>query len=175
MDSAQQQQFVQLMAVHQRRIYAYILTLIANRSDADDILQQTCVVLWSKFDTFDLDTNFAAWACRIAYFEVQAFRRQKTPLVNLDDKLLEMISDRTVARSAELDLRYEALAGCVGDLGDADRDLLRRRYTDDATVPEVASDIGRPTQGLYKSYHRIHRWLLECIQRRLAQEERRGE
>ena len=167
--------FVNLMAVHQRRIYAYILTLVSNRADADDLLQQTCLVLWSKFDKFEPGSHFAAWACRVAYLEVLAFRRQKTPLVDLGDDLLELIADRTLDRSGELDLRYEALGSCVEGLSATDRDLLRRRYTGEASVPTVATEVGRPAQGLYKAYNRIHKRLFECIQRRLAREDSRVE
>jgi RNA polymerase sigma-70 factor (ECF subfamily) len=65
-----------LMAV-QRRLYAYILTILPNLSDADDVLQDTNAVLLRKRTQFVAGTEFGAWACRVAYFEVLALRRKR--------------------------------------------------------------------------------------------------
>ena len=42
--------FLRLFLQNQRRLYAYILTLLPNRADADDVLQETSLVMWDKFD-----------------------------------------------------------------------------------------------------------------------------
>ncbi|MFT5300710.1 MAG: RNA polymerase sigma-70 factor (ECF subfamily) [Mariniblastus sp.] len=45
-------QFIGLLMEHERRIYAYIRTLMGNSSDADDVLQETSMVMWDKFPQF---------------------------------------------------------------------------------------------------------------------------
>ena len=35
---------------NERRLYAYILTLLPHRADADDVLQEASLVMWDKFD-----------------------------------------------------------------------------------------------------------------------------
>src|SRR5262249_54956902 len=42
--------FLPLFLQNQRRLYAYILTLLPNRADADDVLQEASLVMWDKFD-----------------------------------------------------------------------------------------------------------------------------
>src|SRR5262249_14655413 len=42
--------FLRLFLENERRLYAYILTLLANRADADDVLQEASLVMWDKFD-----------------------------------------------------------------------------------------------------------------------------
>ena len=42
--------FLPLFLKNERRLYAYILTLLPRRADADDVLQETSLVLWDKFD-----------------------------------------------------------------------------------------------------------------------------
>src|SRR5262249_11570774 len=42
--------FLRLFLQNKRRLYAYVLTLLPNRADADDVLQEASLVLWDKFD-----------------------------------------------------------------------------------------------------------------------------
>src|SRR5437870_13081465 len=75
--------FLRLFLQNERRLYAYILTLLPNRSDADDVLQEASMVMWDKFDDEHPPDNFAAWGCRISYFKVLDFckKRQRSRVV----------------------------------------------------------------------------------------------
>lgn len=55
-----------LMTRHQRQIFAYIYTLVPDRHDAEDLLQETSLVICEKFDEFRPGSDFVAWACQIA-------------------------------------------------------------------------------------------------------------
>ena len=68
-------EFVRLYTASSRRIYTYILTLLPNRTDAEDVFQDVSVLLWEKFPEFTPGTQFSAWACRIAYFKALSFGR----------------------------------------------------------------------------------------------------
>ena len=69
-------QLMRLMTQHQRRIFGYIYTLVPDRHDAEDILQETSVVVCEKFEQFQPGTDFVAWACQIAYWEVRRARQK---------------------------------------------------------------------------------------------------
>ena len=69
--------FVELLTSHQARLYGYILSLVFSPTDADDVLQETNRVLWQKSTSFERGTNFAAWVFRIAFYQVQAYRRRR--------------------------------------------------------------------------------------------------
>ena len=75
-DFANVEQFVQLFAKHQRGIQAYLWTLVLNRADCDDLMQETSVSLWRKWPEFDPERDFFRWACGIAFIEVLRFRRK---------------------------------------------------------------------------------------------------
>ena len=51
-------ELLQLMMKYQRRIFAYIHTLVPSRSDAEDILQEASLTICEKFNDFELGTNF---------------------------------------------------------------------------------------------------------------------
>ena len=115
-----------LMTQHQRRIFGYIYTLVPNRTDAEDILQETSLVVCEKFDQFKPGTDFAAWACQIAYWEVrrarQKFARAK---VIFNQEVVDAISETAVELAPERSARQEALAKCLQKLHPRDRELLQ--------------------------------------------------
>ena len=172
----QNTEFVKLLTEHQRQLYLYIVTLLSGTADADDILQSVNMVLWSKAEEFQAGTNFAAWAYRIAYYEVLAFRKKRA---RQGDKLLfnsELMKTMTDEQEAHLDLerlkeRRQALDSCLEKLRTRDRELLARRYYTGTTVKELAAEFSRPLNSVYRSLDRVRMTLLECIQRTLAAEE----
>ena len=48
-----QQRFISLFLRSEREIFRYVAALVPNVSDAEDIVQQTALVLWEKFDAYD--------------------------------------------------------------------------------------------------------------------------
>src|SRR4051812_30687389 len=69
--------FVQLLGQSQRRIFLFVMSMVPNWSDAEEIIQETNLLLWREFDKFQPGTNFAAWACRIALNQTLAWRKRK--------------------------------------------------------------------------------------------------
>lgn len=168
----QVEQFVRLFSAHQKQLHSYIVAIVPNRADADDILQETSAVLWRKFAQYEAGTHFGAWACRIAYFEILAFRRRnRVNALRLSDSCVELVSGHIVERSEELEARHRALVECLTKLRPTHRDLIAMRYGGGVTIKEVAEKIGRSVEGLYKTFRHIHRTLFECVDRTMAREE----
>jgi RNA polymerase sigma-70 factor, ECF subfamily len=171
--SARGRQFLRLFLQNERRLYAYILTLLPNRADADDVLQDASLVMWDKFDDEHPPTDFAAWGCRIAYFKILDFtKKRRRSRVLFCQPLLERLSEASVehAPALQLDARHEALAGCLEKLRERDRDLLARRFADGATTESTAAGVGRSVDAVYKALAKIRHALFECVTRALAQE-----
>jgi len=163
--------FLRLFLQNQRRIYAYVLTLLPNRADADDVFQEASLVLWDKFDESSPPDDFAAFGCRIAYFKVLDFckRRQRARVLFSQD-VLERVAETALeqADALQLDERREALAGCLGKLTERDRGLLAARFAEGATVQTTAVQVGRSADAVYKALARIRQALFECVTRTLA-------
>jgi RNA polymerase sigma-70 factor (ECF subfamily) len=165
--------FVRLFVEHERQIYAYIRSLIPQRADAENVLQETAVVLWEKFDEYQAGTEFVRWAITVARFKVLSFHKQRRhDPIAFSDSLLESL-DQVSAEIAQqpTDLQ-QALEDCLTRLDDADRELFRRRYQPGATVPKLAAELGRPVTTVYHALDRIRRALVACVERRLNSEGR---
>lgn len=158
----------------ERRIFAYILTLMPHRADAEDVLQEVSVIMWEKFDEHDPPGDFVAWGCRIAYFRIRDHRRwQRRQRIVFSEAMLEQVAETlSAARPLQLDERREALAQCLGKLGRRDRDLLAERLKEGGSVRSTAESLGRSVDVVYKALARIRRALHDCIARTLAAEGR---
>lgn len=165
--------FLRLFLQNQRRIYAYILTLLPHRADAEDVLQEVSFVLWEKFNPDDPPRDFAAWGCRIAYFKVlDLFKKNRRCHVRFSQEMLERIAETAIeqADALQLDERREALAGCLEKLSGKDRDLLQRRLADGASTESTAAALGRSIDAVYKALARIRHTLFDCVTRSLARQ-----
>ena len=168
------EEFTRLLAKHQGRIYAYIYTIVPNRTDADEVFQEACVVLWRKFEDYRPGSNFFQWAARIAYFKVLSFRKQKkrSSLIG-SNTFVEAVAEEMNAREDLLEEREVALADCIAKLKDKDRDLIDRRYAPGGSVKDAAEQLGRPIKSVYAALARVRQALLVCVERTLATEEGR--
>ncbi len=167
------ERFAKLLATCQRRVFLYVLGLLHNAADAEEVLQETNLVLWRKFDQYQPGTSFDRWACRIAQYEVLKFREKKARGERLfSNEFVERLAHQTERDWESLDARRAALAVCLGKLNEKDRQLVTQRYQEGATTRSVARAFGRSFQGARRSLHRIRMALLACIERTLAAEER---
>lgn len=162
-------EYVRLLSQHQRRLAMYICTLVPTWNDAEEIIQETSLVLWREFDRFEPGTNFLAWACRIAFHQVLAWRKKRTrDRLEFSPEFLERVAEEAIQSQDWLEERREALSACLERLPDAQRELLRLRYSEDCTVETLADRLQRTSTALYRALSRIRQTLTECVQRRLA-------
>jgi RNA polymerase sigma-70 factor (ECF subfamily) len=163
--------FVRLLMANERRIFAYVLALMPNAADAEDVLQETSIVLWRKFPEYQPGSNFTSWAYQIAHNIVRNKRaKQHRCRVKFDEELLAAVADDAECMSEELDFGRSVLVECMNELPPGDRELLALRYEVGATIKSVAAAVGRSAEGMYKAMRRIHDVLHDCVCHRLKSE-----
>lgn len=165
-------EFVALYGRCQGHLFRYVAALVPHLQDAEDVLGETTVVLWNHFGEFEPGTNFLAWARRIAYLRVLEYYRARNRKLNLPERLLEKLAAEAESREAVAAQKLALMAECKGELAPRDRRLLEDRYAENLSVRELALRQGRPENSISKSLGRIRRKLLECIERKLAAENR---
>ena len=163
--------FVALLTKSQWKLHTYIYSLVWNPADADDILQETNLVLLKKAAEFDATRDFLPWALTIARFQTLAGlkRRQRLRFV-FNDELAKALAEDAAGDDAVIEARRLALATCLQKLPPDHRDLLIRRYEPKAVVGEMAATLGLSLKALSDRLRRIREKLLDCITRTLAEE-----
>lgn len=156
--------FVQLMTEYQGRMYAYILSLLADPNAANDILQETNLVLWRKSTEFQVGTNFKAWAFRIANFQVMAYRQRRIrDRLVFDDDFMMTLSVDASSYDDTYEVRQKKLVTCMDKLPDRQRDLIERRYSIGVSIKKIADELKSTANSIAQALFRARNNLINCV------------
>jgi RNA polymerase sigma-70 factor (ECF subfamily) len=168
---ADQQEFLRVFLANEREILRYVVALVPNLADAQEIVQQTAVVLWEKFDHYDRSRPFAPWACRFALNVTRQWMdRRKRWKALLEDGLAEELALRREQLRSGFDTRLVHLDQCLQKLPEHQRSLVDGYYFRQLGIEAVAGQAQRTADAVYKALQRIRRQLRECIERSLREE-----
>ena len=163
------EQFLKLLMANDKRIYAFILTLMPGHVDADDLMQETVTVMWRKFGDFEPGKDFAAWGMGIARYKVLEHRRKKRKSqIRFNDKVHALLEADAENMLGRLDERLETLQQCLSKLSEKDRKLIGMRYEQDLTAKVISERVGQSIHRVYRNIVRIHDMLLRCVRSTLS-------
>jgi RNA polymerase sigma-70 factor (ECF subfamily) len=162
--TAGQEQFLSLFLRSEREIFRYVAVIVPNVADAEDIVQQTAVALWEKFDAYDPAQPFTPWACRFALNKARQWieRRQRWQVL-LENGLAEELEQRRDEMRPELEGQLRNLEGCLAKLPEEQKSLVEGYYHQRSSIEELAARHGRTVAATYKSLQRIRQALQECV------------
>ena len=169
--STAQQEFLRVFLANEQEIFRYVIAIVPPTADAQEIVQQTAVVLWEKFDQYDASRPFAPWACRFALNIARQWmaRRQRWKML-LDKGLAEELTKRREQLRPEFDGRLEHLRHCLQKLPEKQRLLVNGYYYQQSSVEMLAEQAHRTVEAVYKALQRIRQQLRGCVERSLKGE-----
>ncbi len=154
------------------RLLSYIMMMVHNQSAAEDLLQETLVVMWENFDKFQEGTNFAAWSIAIARNKsLEYLRENRKTRTIFDNDTYEKLSYVAENSSADHGQRVSALDNCIKKLNKSDQKILDLRYRHNIPVKHISLQIGRPVSSVYLHISGILGLLRVCVSRTLARQE----
>ena len=167
------QEFVQLLTTHQLRIRSFILSLLPNYNDAEDVMQETTSMMWSRFSEFEIGTDFLAWGRTIALYRVLDYRqnRKYKQRLKFNDELFRVMEREVKERREDRSEDYLCyLRNCLNKLAEKDQLLIRMRYQDNMKISHVARRVGVTVQSVYRNLSRVQDLLHRCVLRCASQE-----
>jgi len=165
------EEFMRELTRHQRRLRGLVRCLLFDSRDVEDVWQDVNVTLLRKAGEFQPGTDFWAWACSVARYQVLTHcRRLGRDRLVFDEGLLRLIAEEVEQRGPVSDRRHEALQRCLEKLPGPQRQLLEMRYGPDSSLEQIAATLARPVGSVRQTLYRIRDALLACIERRLTAE-----
>ena len=138
------QYFLAITAI-QNRLHAYILSLLADPVAAQDVLQETNLVLIRKADDFQSGASFESWAYNTARFQVLAhLRDRKRDRLVLHEAFAEKLAPPAEVMAEETERRIQLLGGCVEGLSDEHKALRTPRRSSSGLRPFCSVGIRGP-------------------------------
>jgi RNA polymerase sigma-70 factor (ECF subfamily) len=165
-------EFAQLLAGAQSSLYAFIVSLMAGRQEAADVLQETNLKLCREIARYDATKPFLNWALTLARYEVMAWRtRQSRSRLVLDNDVFEMVARHLESQTTSAEGELAALESCLRKLSPEHHAAIAERYMEGSTVRAMAARRGQPENAVAALLYRIRRMLHDCITATVAREE----
>ncbi len=143
---------------------AFLRTLLPTWHDVDEVLQETSMLLWKKFDQYQMGTNFFAWACVVARFEVMRYRRKKARDRHVfSDEVLVVLAEECLLKEEQLLHQRSLLKLCVEKVDPKQKKLLLESYSRGFFIKDLAEREGRSPTALYKMLARLRAKLITCV------------
>lgn len=157
------------------QLYGGALRMTRNPADAEDLLQETYIKAYTKFDTFTPGTNLKAWLYRImtntfinGYRKTQRQPQQTSADEITDWQLLSMANhDSQGLQSAEMEalqqLPNQAIADAFSELSDDYRMVVFYADVEGLPYKEIAEILDVPLGTVMSRLHRGRKKLRELL------------
>ena len=165
-----QEAFLRLLLASEREMLRYVMALVPSMPDAQEIVAETAVILWEKFDQYDASRPFTPWACRFALNVSKQWMARRTRWNRLlQNGLAEELAARREELRPVLDERLGHLESCLHKLPEAHRNMVDTYYFRQLGIDAVAEQAKRSVEASYKMLQRIRRQLRDCVERSLEE------
>jgi RNA polymerase sigma-70 factor (ECF subfamily) len=174
-----------LYRLHSRRVYAVCMRMVGNSAEAEDLTQETFLLLLRKIHTFRGESAFSTWLHRLAVNIVLMRLRKKSPPIDSIEAALdpedETASPHPASKIGAPDLLLEGsidrinLERCIEQLPVGYRTIFVLHDVQGYEHHEIAGILGRSVgvskSQLHKARTRL-RELLHEVQREKTRDER---
>jgi RNA polymerase sigma-70 factor (ECF subfamily) len=153
----------ELIALHRRALLAYIFAIVRDHHRAEDVFQETLLVLARQWDTYETVHSFHSLARAIARRQALAALRkdQRAPML-LSEAALDAL-DAAVGAEVEPEPPVEALDHCLEKAPGFWQNVIRLRYWERLSVIAIAEALGRSPNTISVTLNRMRLRLADCI------------
>ena len=151
------------------QLRGFVVALMPDRTQIDDVMQETFLTITAKADVYDQQREFLAWACGIARFKIMEVGRRMTNRQSrpLSDSVLEALA----ASEPPVELDDEplrALGDCLQTLAPHSRRMVELSYQQAHKPAEVAKHMEWTVDAVYVALSRARSVLRTCIEQKLG-------
>ena len=156
----------------QSALVAYAHAMLADYAAAEDVVQNTFLVVARKYGEFEEGTSILAWCRGIVRLEILSHLRERRREPTVEDRLLQDAMDAAFVahQSVEAGPRADHLRDCLARLTGRARDLIRLRYEENAKYEQIAEALKMGLEAVRKGLFRTKHQLRECVTIRMKQE-----
>ena len=160
-----------LWTLAQPRISAFVVSVVRDFQDRDDLMQDIAVAVVDSFDSYDSNRSFPKWALGVARNQFKTYlrnrKRDRERLV-FDDATLDCVEKAFSGEPKEEIRKLDYVRECIGELEGRGRKLCNLRYEEGLKPAAISDAVGLPGTAVRKALQRIREKLRQCIERKAA-------
>ena len=151
----QNEAFKKLLELYQKPLYFHIRNIVLNHDDADDVLQNTFIKVFSNVKNFKGDSKLYSWMYRIATNESCTFLQQKAKKSGVSNEELQS----KAINNLESDVYFEGeeiqlkLQKAIAILPEKQQLVFKMKYFEELKYEEMSEILDTSVGALKASYH----------------------
>lgn len=143
----------ELIRIHQTELYHFIIKIVSEPADTQDILQDTFVRVWEKIGTFKGDSSLKTWIFRIAMNLSYTHLKRRKRWVALDAIRFHSSSTISPGDAAEMSFRQDRLTEALETLTPKQRAVVVARIYEDLPFEAVSKAVGCSVNAAKVHFH----------------------
>lgn len=156
------EEYAWFVNTYSQQVLDFSSRIVPDTEDAKEVAQDAFVKAFRSLATFNFQSSFYTWLCRIAYHEsINRLKHQQIHYVDISDIPIEE-EDLSTGREERIALMEEAL----DNLQPNERLLLHLYYYEDRPLREIAYIMDAEANTLAARLHRIRKKLLQMIKQK---------
>ncbi|ARN55824.1 RNA polymerase sigma factor [Sedimentisphaera salicampi] len=167
--------FVRMFQKVDKIIYRYIAFHVSDKNDAEDIMQEVCLVMWKKYKPFTDSEQFKAWGLTIARLQILRYynlQKRHCKVNSHDPELLEAFRSRSGRFSQRQKSEIEEMLDKqLQLLTKEEKAFLSERYEDRLTLKSLAEIHSTSIRCVHYKLQKIHRKLRRKLNIELRRED----
>jgi len=165
-----QDYFLCMVKKYENPLMRYIRRITnINFEDAEDLLQEIFIKVYTNLNDFDPKLKFSSWIYRIAHNEVISnFRKLKVRPEKINseinkDMLEKIKSDLNIEKEIDQKILKEKLNRLIDQLNVKYKEVIILKYLEDKTYEEISDIIKKPTNTVGTLINRAKKQLNNII------------
>ena len=155
----------------QPSVARFVCSFLRDRGEADDALQEVALVIVERFEDWDPERPFVAWALGIARRVVLTHLRTKYRDRQIQfSEAVDQVAESFERLEPQTELMKDSLADCLGQVRGRSRQILSLRYTEDLELKQIAENLAMTASNIGVLLHRVRATLRKCVDGRLKAE-----
>ena len=152
--------FARLVQQYASQVLDFTTRLLSDCREAEEVAQDAFVKAFRSLDTFNFQSSFCTWVCRIAYhMSLDRLKRQHPYYVDIDN--LPAIADEELSTGREE--RIALMEEAIDDLTNDEQLLIHLYYYEDRPLRDIAYIMDVEPNALATRLHRIRKKLSRMI------------
>jgi RNA polymerase sigma factor (sigma-70 family) len=146
------------------KVYRFVLNIVENTYDAEDIMQELMIKIWNRLDQYNTLDNKEAWCMTVARnMAIDKVRNKKTSTQDINE--YHHISDqgRLQDKQLEQDESLSQIMKLVNQLPEKQRMVIHLRDVEGYSYQEIADMTETTLEFVKISLHRARKTLKEQL------------
>lgn len=154
-EATRERAYTRIIKKYQERLYWHVRRMVINHEDANDVLQNVFIKVWTYLENFREESNLYTWMYRIATNETLTFleKEKKRASLSFSDHESGLSNKLHAEKGFDANKLEWRLQQAIQSLPEKQRTVFLLRYYEEMPYEEMSKVLETSTGALKASYH----------------------